>query len=63
MKKIKKIIIILIIMICLAGCTSAETVSHNISRESDEFKIKRYMNEIDREVTLEEVKATNAGCR
>lgn len=41
MKIIKKIIIILIIMICLAGCTSAETVSHNISRESDEFKIKR----------------------
>lgn len=31
--------------------------------KDDREKIKRYMNEIDREVTLEEVKATNAGCR
>ena len=30
-----------IILVGLTGCTSAETVSHNISRESDEFKVKR----------------------
>lgn len=40
----KKIIIVILIGILtstLTGCTSAETVSHNISRESDEFKVKR----------------------
>ena len=40
MKYIKLIIITLIIIV-LAGCTSAEQVSYNISRESDEFKVKR----------------------
>ena len=33
--------IIIIVLIELTGCTSAETVSYNISRESDEFKVKR----------------------
>lgn len=40
----KKIIITMISIIglsLLTGCTSAETVGHNISRESDEFKVKR----------------------
>jgi len=37
----KKIIVLAIMIICLAGCTSAKTVSYNISRESDEFKVKR----------------------
>lgn len=42
MKTIKKIVILVIIILCMAGCsTSADTVSHNISRESDEFKVKR----------------------
>lgn len=41
MKKILGIILIGIILVGLTGCTSAETVSHNISRESDEFKVKR----------------------
>ncbi len=36
-----KTIIILIGVLLITGCTSAETVSHNISRESDEFKVKR----------------------
>lgn len=40
MKKIKFILLTLIIGI-LTGCTSAETVSHNLSREADEFKVKR----------------------
>ena len=41
MKKILVIILMGIILVGLTGCTSAETVSHNISRESDEFKVKR----------------------
>ena len=30
-----------IVVLALTGCSSAETVSYNISRESDEFKVKR----------------------
>lgn len=42
MKTIKKIVIIVIIVLCMTGCSSsAHTVSYNISRESDEFKVKR----------------------
>lgn len=40
-----RLLSIIIIGVCivfmLTGCTSAETVSHNISREADEFKVKR----------------------
>lgn len=39
--KILLIITMSIILLGITGCTSAETVSHNISRESDEFKVKR----------------------
>ena len=41
MKKIVIAIISIIGLLLLTGCTSAETVSSNISRESDEFKVKR----------------------
>lgn len=41
MKKLKSLAIIGIITLLLTGCTSADTVSTNISRESDEFKVKR----------------------
>ena len=41
MKKILGIILMGIVLIGITGCTSAETVSYNISRESDEFKVKR----------------------
>lgn len=41
MKKIVISIIIIIGLSLLTGCTSAQTVGHNISRESDEFKVKR----------------------
>lgn len=38
----KKLLILIIGgVFLLTGCTSAETVSYNISRESDEFKVKR----------------------
>lgn len=38
----KKILVLIgLTIILLTGCTSADTVSYNISRESDEFKVKR----------------------
>lgn len=41
MKKIISLIVIVLCVVCLTGCSSATTVSYNISRESDEFKVKR----------------------
>lgn len=41
MKKILLLIILGVMFLGITGCTSAETVSYNISRESDEFKVKR----------------------
>lgn len=41
MKKILSLIIMGVMVLCLTGCTSADTVSTNISREADEFKVKR----------------------
>lgn len=35
------VVLTIISMLFLTGCTSADTVSRNISRESDEFKVKR----------------------
>ena len=35
------IVAIICILFCLTGCTSADTVSYNLSREADEFKVKR----------------------
>ena len=38
----KKILVLIgLTIVLLTGCTSAETVSYNISRDSDEFKVKR----------------------
>lgn len=38
----KKILVLMgLTIVLLTGCTSADTVSYNISRESDEFKVKR----------------------
>lgn len=37
----KKIIISLVILITLVGCAEADKVSHNISREADEFRVQR----------------------
>ena len=39
--KIIAVFVIGLIILTATGSTSAETVSHNISRESDEFKVKR----------------------
>ena len=40
-KRIINIVIILFAFMCLTGCNSAETVKYNISRQADEFKVKR----------------------
>lgn len=37
----KLLVLIGLTIVLLTGCNSAETVSYNISRESDEFKVKR----------------------
>lgn len=38
----KKILVLIgLTIVLLTGCTSADTVSYNISRDSDEFKVKR----------------------
>lgn len=37
----KLLVLIGLTILLLTGCNSAETVSYNISRESDEFKVKR----------------------
>ncbi len=41
MKKIILGIILSMMLIGVVGCDSATTVSHNLSREADEFKVKR----------------------
>ena len=41
MKKLKYLILLIIPVLLLTGCTDAETVSYNISQESDMFKVKR----------------------
>ena len=40
-KKIMIFGMLLVAIIGLTGCTSADTVKYNISREADEFKVKR----------------------
>lgn len=41
MKKIILLCLLVLGVLTLTGCTSAETVSYNLSREADEFKVKR----------------------
>ena len=41
MKKIKVVLLIVFCSLFMAGCDSAETVRYNISREANEFKVKR----------------------
>lgn len=40
-KRIINIVIILFAFMCLTGCNSSDTVKYNISRQADEFKVKR----------------------
>ena len=44
MKKIKFILIILLITVCMTGCafdSDANVASYNVSKEADKFKVKR----------------------
>lgn len=41
MKKIRLLILMIIPVLLLTGCDSASTVSANLSREADEFHVKR----------------------
>ncbi len=41
MKKVLYILTITILLLAMTGCNSADTVSYNLSREADEFKVKR----------------------
>lgn len=40
-KKLATLVALISVVVALTGCTSAENVSYNISREADEFKVKR----------------------
>ena len=37
----KKILLVIVSIILITGCTDAETVSYNISKEADKFNVKR----------------------
>lgn len=41
MKKVLAVILFLVLVISLSACEAADRVSHNISREADEFRIYR----------------------
>ena len=41
MKKIISIIVLVLAIVMMTGCDSASTVSYNLSREADEFRVKR----------------------
>ena len=41
MKKIRLLILMIIPVLLLTGCDSASTVSNNLSKEADEFHVKR----------------------
>jgi hypothetical protein len=45
--KIKKIIISLCFCIMLCGCTEAEKVSYNVSKQADNFNVKRRLTVIN----------------
>lgn len=40
-KKLATLVALISVVVALTGCTSADNVSYNISREADEFKVKR----------------------
>jgi len=37
----KRILLVIVSIILITGCTDAETVSYNISKEADKFNVKR----------------------
>lgn len=47
MKKIIAIIVLLVCVSTLIGCTEAEKVSHNVSKEADNFNVQRRLTVIN----------------
>lgn len=41
MKKLISVILVVILMLCVAGCTAAENVNHNLSQKADNFQVCR----------------------
>lgn len=41
MKKLLSIVLCILIMVCLCGCREASIVSHNVSKEADNFNVMR----------------------
>ena len=41
MKKLLSIVLCILIMVCLCGCREATIVSHNVSKEADNFNVMR----------------------
>lgn len=41
MKKVMAILLTVVMVLALAGCTEAERVSHNVSKEADNFNVTR----------------------
>lgn len=54
------IIIIALILLALSGCTDSKTVSYNLSKEADSFKIKRRITFIN--LRSDEYLFTITGC-
>lgn len=53
MKKLVSVLVVLVGLFVLAGCDDAEVVSHNISKDADNFKVQRkvtFINTVTDEV-------------
>lgn len=56
MKRIKFLVLILLLILVLTGCTDAEVVNQNLSQDADNFKIYRhivFINNVTGEYLLE----------
>ena len=47
MKKIITILLVMVMALCFVGCTEAERVSYNLSKEADNFNIVRQLTVIN----------------
>ncbi|MBR4973612.1 MAG: hypothetical protein IKY45_04015 [Clostridia bacterium] len=47
MKKIIAVLLVLAMVFCLVGCSEAERVSHNLSKQADNFNIVRQLTVIN----------------
>lgn len=54
------LIVLILIVLSITGCTDAETVSYNISKEADSFKVKRRITFIN--LRSDEYLFTITGC-